>query len=252
MFQFERQKQIFEYVNAKKKASVEELSNYFNVAKVTIRRDLDDLVLKGLVNKIHGGVLSIDNSLNSEIPYNKKSVVNTEEKKKIGVAASNLIEDGDVVILDAGSTTFEIAAHLGSKSVTVITNDIKIAMELAFKPNITLIITGGILEKSVYTAIGPETEKFISNIHVNKTFLGADAVSLKYGITNRTIQEVAVKSKMMDAAEKKIVVADNSKLNKKVFVTLCKINEIDILVTDKVDQAFKNNLNELGVEVVLA
>jgi DeoR family fructose operon transcriptional repressor len=252
MFQIERQEQIFNYINKKRKASVKELSNFFNVSKVTIRRDLDELVEKGLAIKIHGGVLSIYNNLSYEIPYNKKFSVNADEKKRIGMTAAKLVENGEVVILDSGSTTFEVATHLDKKDITVITNDIKIAMEVAHKPNMSLIVTGGFLEKSVYTLVGPNTEDFLSKIHVNKTFLGADAISLEYGITNRTMQEIPVKKMMIKAADEVIVVADHSKLNKKVFAFLCGFDEIDKLIIDRIDDDMRKSLNERGVEVILA
>jgi DeoR/GlpR family transcriptional regulator of sugar metabolism len=252
MFQIERQEQILKYVNKKRKASVKELSDYLNVSKVTIRRDLDELVEKGLVIKIHGGVLSINNNLSYEIPFKKKLNVNVEEKRKIGTTAARFIEDGEVIILDAGSTTLEVARHLDRKNVTVITNDIKIAVEIAQKPNIKLIVTGGILERSVYTLIGPNAEDFLSKIHVNKTFLGADAISLEHGITNRTLQEVPIKRAMIKAADEVIVVADHSKLNKRVFASLCNLNEIKKLIIDKIDEDFKQALSEIGVEVILA
>jgi len=252
MFQIERQEQIFNYINKKRKASVKELSNYFNVSKVTIRRDLDELVEKGLAIKIHGGVLSIHNNLSYEIPYDKKFSVNADEKRKIGLTAANLVENGEVVIFDSGSTTFEVAANLNKKDITVITNDIKIAMEVAHKPNISLMVAGGSLEKSVYTLIGPETEEFLSKIHVNKTFLGADAISIEHGITNRTLFEVPVKKYMIKAADEVIVVADHSKLNKKVFYYLCNLDEIDKLIIDRIDEDMRKRLNEMGIEVILA
>lgn len=252
MFQIERQQKILDYINKKRKASVKELSDHFNVSKVTIRRDLDELENKGLVIKIHGGVLSIYNNLSYEIPYNKKFGINAEGKKRIGAAAVKLIEDGDVIILDSGSTTFEVAAQLNKNNVTVITNDIKIAMEAARKPNISLVVAGGILEKGVYTLMGPNTQDFFSKIHVNKTFLGADAISLEYGISNRTIQEVAIKRAMIEAADEVIVVADHNKLNKKVFAFLCKLNEINRLIIDKIDEKTKQELEEMGVEVIQA
>ena len=169
MFAFERQELIVNYVNKVKKDSVKSLSKQFNVSEVTMRRDLKELSEKGLLIKTHGGALSLNHNLSSEIPYARKFSTNVESKREIGKAAAKIIEENDVVIFDAGSTTLEVAAHLPNvKNVTVITNDIKIAMVLASNPNISLIVTGGILQKSVYTLVGPMTENFLSTIHVNK------------------------------------------------------------------------------------
>jgi DeoR/GlpR family transcriptional regulator of sugar metabolism len=252
MFQVERQKKILDYVNKAKKASVNELSDFLGVSKVTIRRYLNELESKGLVIKIHGGVLSVDSDLNYEIPYSSKKDLNIAEKVKIGIAASKLIEDGDVVVLDAGSTTLEIAQHIENKKVTIITNDVKIAFELAPRPNVNLIITGGTVQKNVYTIIGSNTENFLSKVHVNKAFLGADAINIEYGVTNRTLEEVAIKKAMIKAAEQIILVADHSKLNKKAFSDVCRIDEIDTIVIDKIDDNYKKIFSEKGINIIIA
>jgi DeoR/GlpR family transcriptional regulator of sugar metabolism len=252
MFQIERQERILQYINEKGKANIKELSDAFNVSKITIRRDLDELAQRNLIIKTHGGVMSLENNFLYEIPYESKSGVNMEAKSKIGKAAAQLIEPNDVIILDAGSTTLQMVKNINKNNVTIITNDIKIAMEVAHKSGLKLIVGGGIREESVYTLIGPTTEEFFLNVHVNKTFLGCDAISLEYGITNRTMQEVPIKRAMMKAAEEVIAVADHSKLDKKVFSFLCQIKEINKLVIDKVEEDFKKSLNDIGVEVIVA
>lgn len=252
MFPLERREKIVEYINKKNKASVKELSEYLNVSDVTIRRDLDELTKKGLAVKTHGGALSVYNKLSYEIPYEEKFSANADKKRKIGKAASKIVEDNDVIILDSGSTTFEIVRHLNRNNITVITNDIKIAMEVARKQGISLIVAGGILERPVYTLIGPTTEDFFSKVHVNKTFLGADAISLDFGLSNRTMQEVPIKRSMIEAAEEVILVADHTKLNKKVFAFLCAMDKIDKIIIDKISDEMKKDLIEKGIDVIIA
>lgn len=252
LFQIERQKKILDFVNENKKATVIELSSLLGVSKVTVRRYLSELESKGLLIKTHGGVLSADTNLNNEIPYSSKKDLNISEKKKIGKAALQLIEEGDVIILDSGSTTLEIAQQIENIHITVITNDIKIAYELASKTNINLIITGGVTQKYLYTIIGFEAEKFLDKIHVNKTFLGADAIDLEYGITNRTLEEVAVKLAMIKAAEEVILVVDQSKLNKKAFADVCKIEAIDTIIIDNIDKEYQKAFREKGIEIIVA
>ena len=251
-FQIERQKKILDYVNNAKKATVNELSALIGVSKVTVRRYIRELEEKGLVIKTHGGVLSLNNDLNNEIPYASKIDRNIAEKRKIGRAAAQLIEDGDVIILDAGSTTLEIVKNLANKYITIITNDIKIAFELAARPNINLIVVGGTVQKNVYTIIGAEAEKFLSKIHVNKTFLGADAIDLEHGITNRTFEEVAIKQAMIRATDEVILVVDHSKLNKKAFAEVCPIEKIDTLVIDSVDETNEKAFAEKGIKIQIA
>ncbi|MHB8062497.1 MAG: DeoR/GlpR family DNA-binding transcription regulator [Ruminiclostridium sp.] len=251
MFQIERQEKILHYVNKRKKANIAELVSEFGVSKVTIRRDIDELARKELVVKTHGGVISLRNKFSYEIPYASKSEVNSEAKRKIGIMAAKLIEDRDIIILDAGSTTLEVAKNIKSENVTVLTNDIKISMEVAHKHNINLIVVGGALNESVYTLTGNHTVDFFKKVHVNKTILGCDAIDLAFGISNRTMEEVDIKKAMIVAAEEVIMVTDSSKLNKKVFCFLCDTSEIDKLIIDQIDEADKILLEEKGVEVLI-
>ncbi|MHB1395072.1 MAG: DeoR/GlpR family DNA-binding transcription regulator [Clostridia bacterium] len=244
--------QIVEYINRKRKANVSELSTHFRVSKVTIRKDLDELSLKGMILKTRGGAVSIYNSFSEEIPFNKKYHMNTEEKKRIGAKASEMVFDGDVIILDAGSTTLEVAKKILKKNVTVITNDLKVALEQTKSDTITLIVVGGIVEKTVYSMAGPEVESFLSRMHVNKTFLGADAIDIAYGITNRTLPEITVKKSMIKAADEVIVVSDHTKTDKRVFAFLCSVEDIDTLITDFIEEESKKQLEEKGVKVIVA
>ncbi|MBY9081370.1 DeoR/GlpR transcriptional regulator [Paenibacillus sp. HN-1] len=252
MFQIERVEKILEYINRKKKANVKELSEQFEVSKVTIRRDLDELAEKGLVVKTHGGVMSIMNKFAYEIPIASKFEANSEAKKKIGALAASLIEEGDIVVFDAGSTTLEIAKSMKTQDITVLTNDIKISMEVAMKPNVKLMVSGGALSDSVYTLVGDQTVEFFKKVHVNKTFLGCDAIDLEFGISNRTREEVPAKKAMIDAAEEVIMVTDDSKHNTKVFCYLCEISKIDKLITNRIDDHFRLELEKNGVEVLIA
>ncbi len=252
MFQIERQEKILNYINKNKKADTKQLSEKFGVSKVTIRGDIDTLSNRGLIIKTHGGAVSINNTQLYEIPYDNKVSLNKTEKQKIGKHASKFIEDGDIIILDAGSTTFEIAKNINIKNVTVLSNDIKIAMELAHKKNIDLLVSGGYLNGPVYTLTGSQSVNFFKSLHVNKTFLGCDALDLSFGISNRTYEEIEIKKAMIEAADEVIMVADSSKLHKKVFCFLCDFSVIDKLIIDKIDEPTKKILTEKGVEVIIA
>lgn len=251
MFQIERQEQILDYINNTQTANTGELAEHFHVSKVTIRRDIDALAAKGLVVKTHGGAVAISNSPLYEIPYSQKVEHNPSAKKSIGIAAAACIKDGDIIILDSGSTTLEIAKNITQKNVTVVTDDIKIAMELSCKNNVTVIVCGGTLSDPVYTLTGNMSVSFFSRLHVNKTFLGCDAVDLDFGISNRTYEEVDVKSAMIHAADEIIMVTDNSKLDKKVFCYLCDISSIDKLIINKIDERNRRGFIEKGVEIIV-
>jgi DeoR/GlpR family transcriptional regulator of sugar metabolism len=251
MFQIERQQKILHFINSAKKANTEELALEFGVSKVTIRRDIDILAQKGLIFKTHGGAVSSNSTFLHEIPYSGKAVVNLAAKKAIGAAAAQMIENGDIIILDAGSTTLEIAKNIGKNDVTVLTNDIKITMELAAKRNVHVMVCGGNLNSPVYTLTGSISVNFFKKIHVNKIFLGCDAVDLEFGVSNRTYEEVDLKLAMINAADEVIMVTDNSKLNKKVYAFLCDVSAIDKLIINDIDEKTKKALIERGVEVIV-
>lgn len=251
MFQIERQKKLLEYINNAQKATTNELAEHFHVSNVTIRRDIDILASENLILKTHGGAIAIQHSLLYEIPYTLKSEYNQSAKKNIGAIAASYIKDGDIIILDSGSTTLEVAKNITQKRITVVTDDIKIAMELSCKDNITVIVCGGTLSDPVYTLTGNISVDFFSRLHVNKTFLGCDAVDLEFGISNRTYEEVDVKTAMIQAADEIIMVTDDSKLDKKVFCYLCDISKINKLVINKIDDRNYKGFIEKGVEVIV-
>jgi DeoR family fructose operon transcriptional repressor len=251
MFQIERQEKILQFINNAKKANTEQLAGEFGVSKVTIRRDIDILSQRGLIFKTHGGAVSSSSTFLHEIPYSGKAVVNLAAKKAIGYTAAQMVENGDIIILDSGSTTLEIAKNIRKNEVTVLTNDIKIAMEFSGRPNVRVMVCGGTLNSSVYTLTGNNSVEFFNRIHVNKTFLGCDAVDLEFGVSNRTYEEVDIKRAMIKAADEVIMVTDDSKLHKKVFAYLCDISSIDKLVINKIDDKTKKAFMERTVEVLV-
>jgi DeoR family fructose operon transcriptional repressor len=250
MFQIERQEKILRFINESKKANTDELANAFSVSKVTIRRDIDLLASKGLLLKTHGGAVSVRGSFVREIPFSAKAEINSSAKKAIGIAAAQLIENGEIIILDSGSTTLEIAKHIHNTDVTVLTNDIKIAMELAAKPDVHVMVSGGNLDGTVFSLIGSNSINFFKDIHVNKTFLGCDAVDLKFGISDRSFESCDVKRAMMQAADEVIMVTDSSKLNKRVFTHICDISAINKLIIDEIDEQNKKAYIEKGIKVI--
>lgn len=252
MLQIERHQKIVEYINEMKKVTTDQLASELNVSKPTIRRDIDTLDKNGLIRKVHGGAISLTDDSLYEIPYSTKIAVNISEKQRIGLTAARLIQSGDVVILDSGSTTLEIARNINVPNVTIITNDIKIALELSTKDTIQTIVCGGLLLNPVYTLTGNSTLEFIKKLHVNKVFLGCDALDFSFGISDRSYETAAVKQAMIDAADYVYLAADNSKFNKKVFYHVCNINVVNTLITDSASDEFISKLNRSGTEVIIS
>ncbi len=251
MFQIERLDELYRYISKNQSASVEELSRLFGVSKVTIRSDINELANKGLVIKTYGGAVSASHSFSTEIPYDSKYSINSTQKRRVAKAAAEMIEDNDVVILDAGTTTFEVVSHITCRNVTIVTNDIRIAAEVAHHGGLKLIVAGGELEESVYTLVGMNTERFLSEIRANKAIMGCDAYDLNFGISNRTLLEVYAKQAMMRAADKKIIITDSSKLGKCVFARMCGPFDMDVFITDAMEQSMRAQMEEAGVEVLI-
>jgi DeoR family fructose operon transcriptional repressor len=248
--QIEKQKEILDYVNENKQASVKELSKATGLSEVTVRKYLQPLESKGLLIKTHGGVISKKSALNYEVPYSEKETVNMEEKQRIGAAAAKLVCDGDVILLDSGSTTLQIAKEIKNQDITVITNDIKIAYELSGKPNVKLFVTGGMLRSTVFTLVGSDAESYLRRLHVNKTFLGADAVHLDSLVTNNAMEDAEIKKLMIQAADQVILVADHSKFDKKCFLDICSFSDIDVVVTDQIGPEYRKAFLQNSIKVV--
>lgn len=252
MFQIERQEKILYYIQQHQKANTDQLANQFQVSRVTVRRDIDALAAKGLIIKTHGGAVAVTNSLLHEIPYAYKVEQHLKEKKLIGQTAARYIQDYDIIILDSGSTTLELAKNITQKDITVVTNDIQIAMELSSKSNVTVNVCGGTLHRPVYTLIGSASAAFFTRFHVNKAFIGCDALDVDFGVSNRTSEEVDTKIAMINAADEVIMITDDSKLDKKVFCHLCDISAIDKLIVNRIDERNYKRITEKGVEVIVA
>ncbi len=252
MFRIERQQKILSYIDEKQTAKTQELAKAFSTSLVTIRNDINDLAARGLIIKTHGGAMCRQRSSNTEIPFAIRFQENLSSKQAIASIAAEKIYDGDVILLDAGSTTLEIANRIKAKNVTVITNDLKIATTLADIGTYNVIVAGGTLLQNVYTLVGTETIEFFRNIKVRKLFLGCDAIDFNWGITNRTFEESHVKNAMISAAQEVIAVADCSKFNKQVFSKVCGMDAIDVLITDEISAQDKERLENLGVSVISA
>jgi len=199
----------------------------------TIRRDLAQLMRAGLIRRTHGGALGAEPDAAIDTPYEDRRRINLEAKKRIAHAAADLVQDGQTVILDNGSTTFQLAVELRSKRrLTIVTNDLLIAMRTAGHPTNRLHMAGGILLDTVFTLVGPATVAAFSGIHADWAFLGAEGIDAAAGITNINVIEIPIKRAMMNAAAMTVFVADRSKIGKLALAAVCPITEADLIITD--------------------
>ena len=228
----ERQQAILGYLVKNGNVSVTELCKLFNVSEMTIRRDLADLEKQGLLHRTYGGAVPTEPAF-FEMSLRAKQSIFTEEKKRIGRLCAEMIQNGDVVFLDSGTTTLEVVRYIKSKSLTLVTNDLNIASEVLDCPNIDLYVTGGTLRRGTNNLIGIKAISFFDDIRGTKLFLGVEGVDLKAGFTVPDMNEVPLKQKMINSAGKVIVVADHSKLGRNSMGIIAPLSAANCLVTDR-------------------
>lgn len=222
-----------------------------DVSEATVRRDLTMMAEEGLVSRARGGAILPASSTAFEPLYPEKRLINTEEKRRIGVEAALMVVDGETLILDSGSTTFEIARNLTDhKNLTIITNDLVIASSVMFDSTTSVIVTGGIRRQGFNTLIGPVTDEFLQQVKVNKTFLAADAIDFQQGVTNATFAEISVKRLMIQAAREVILVADHSKFANIALARVCPLDKVHCVITDSsIDESILQDFQRLDIPI---
>ena len=252
MLSEERRTKIAHLVRQNGKVRVKELSQEFSISEVTIRNDLKELENRGLVQRAHGGALPPDTVI-VEPSLQERIRSHVEEKRRIGAAAADLVEDGDSIILDSGSTTLEIAKRLkGKRDVKVITNGVYIAMELLKAQGIQLILLGGLLRENSYSVVGHFAESMLEHLAADKLFIAADGCDLEFGLSTPNLEESRVNQVMARIARQKILVADSSKFGKRSLSRIVSMLEMDKVITDTgLPDKFRTELVSRGIELLL-
>lgn len=227
----ERRKWILEQLSKEEKIDIDEMAAQLNVSAMTIRRDLAFLEEEEKIIRTFGGAI-LNKPLIHETPFHTKESKYNRQKRQIAQKAVTLIQDHSTILLDSGTTTLEIARLLKEKKdLTVVTNDIKIAVEL-MDSEVKVIVAGGELQNNVGALFGPLTEQLLKDIHVDLFFLGAHAIHLEVGITAPTFEKASIKKQMIEAAETTWLVADSSKFDQKSFTKVCDLSRLDGWITD--------------------
>jgi DeoR family transcriptional regulator, fructose operon transcriptional repressor len=252
LFVEERKMRIIEFVEEHRKATVAELCEHFGMSSATIRNDLRDLENSNLVLRTHGGVM-VKTKTGLELNSNQKVDQHLEAKKRIARAALAMIEDGDTIILDTGTSTLELARLLGERrGVTVVTNDLSIALVLEQQPETTTVFMGGIVRKNFHctVSIGDAGAQIMPGLVVDKAFMGTNGLSLNRGATTPDISTAQTKKVMVTMASAVVVLCDSSKLGRDSFAQFAPFDQIDTIMTEACSKAEKDRLEEHGVAVV--
>ncbi|MCL4377738.1 MAG: DeoR/GlpR family DNA-binding transcription regulator, partial [Actinobacteria bacterium] len=210
MFLEERLEKILKIVSEKDRLTVKEASSLLGVSNDTIRRDIIKLVKNNLVMRTHGGIVSKSNIL-FDPALEERVIEHKEEKELIATQASSMINDSEVIILNAGTTTERIVKYLSNvKNLIILTNALNIAINTIRYSNIETIIIGGNVRKGNLSIIGPDSINMIKNYHAEKLFIGISAISIERGLMTPNRMEAEINSELLKIAKKVIVVADSS------------------------------------------
>lgn len=239
---------ILELLRAEGPAEVVQLSRTLGVSGATVRRDLGYLAKEGLLQRVHGGAAPLGTF---EPSYDVVAVDHQDAKVRVGVAASSLVRDGDVVLIDIGTTTSHLARCLHGREVTVITSSLPVYDELARDEAVELILLGGVVRRNYRSLVGFLTEHAIGQVHADVLFLGSSGVRRDGSVLDTTAVEVPVKRAMLKAAERTVLLADAGKFPGRGIARVCGPADLAAVVTEpRSDPDTLRLLAESGVEVV--
>ena len=249
----ERHRLLIEFINNQKNVSIADVCEHFTISEATARRDLDLLAERSLIERVHGGAVSKETRYN-EPPVLLREKEQYQEKKRIALAATKLIEDGETIFLGSGTTVAEVAKNLvNRKNITIITNSVLVINNLVEHPDITTIMVGGILRHSEFSLIGHLTNEALSGLRADKVIIGIHSIDPQYGLTSGYMPEIVTDRAILGIGKQTIVLADHSKCGKVSVAFLAPVNSIDILVTDQeVSEKFESEVTAMGVKVIKA
>lgn len=253
-----RRKKIIELLWKQDYADVTYLSDLFNVSEMTIRRDLEKLEKDGDIVRVYGGAKI---KINSPYEATVEERLSTNKKEKIAIAkrAVELIEDGDIIAFDASTTALEVSKLIkDKKNLTVITNNISIAIELSDATHITVFLLGGFLRGTSLSLVGASLKKSLEGIYIDKAFISSRALNFQEGLTDITIEEGEAKQAIIEKSNKVYVIVDHTKIGKLSFFQVCEKDKISKIITDQLEAFTEDqgqcleNFREYGIEVITA
>ena len=250
LFADERQAQILSLLQKNRKVLVRELCELLSVSAVTVRNDLRELEGRGALLRTHGGAIPCSKT-GFEENSAQKFTQNTKEKQAIACEAAKYVQDGDTIALDTGTTAFALARELLSKQrLTVVTNDLKIALLLEEHSDATVILSGGLVRRGYHCTVGPNAEQTISRIFVDKCFMATNGLTALGGATTPNAEQAAIKQTMLSHGNQVILIAHGDKIGRNSLFCFATPEEIHLVITD--DSANPKELEALrerGVEI---
>ncbi|HUO35068.1 MAG TPA: transcriptional repressor AgaR [Candidatus Acidoferrum sp.] len=249
----ERRRKIVELTERDGRVTVNDLARRYSTSLITIRKDLEHLHRLGRIERAHGGALPIDAAALRDPSLDEKERLHRKEKLRIAAAAARLIEPGHVIILDSGTTTTAVArAAKHIRDLTVITNAVNIAAELA-GTDVEVILSGGALRQNSFSLVGPLAEDALRHVTADLLFLAVDGFDLNYGLTTPNLLEARVNRVMMENAKTTIVVCDSSKFGRRSLSFIAPPSSVHCTITDKkISPTYLRGLREAGIKVIIS
>lgn len=249
-----RRRELLELVNTRGRITVNELCEKFSVSPATIRSDLNELEKRALVKRAHGGAISIIDNLGPELTSREKVGLRATQKRAIAQLALSHITPGQVIAIDTGTTTMELAKLLVDiRDLTVITNDIKIAAFLEEHSNLSIILLGGTVRKNFHCTVGQTVLEEMDSLHIDIFFLATNAMNLEWGLSTPSIDIASVKGKMIQNSRQIILLSDSSKIGAAALSRFATMDQLHVLITDNgADPQFLAGVQALGVQIECA
>lgn len=253
MLKNEREEKILNYLRINKFVTVEELSQEMDVSTMTIRRDLNNLCEKGHIERCHGGA-RIPQEMIQEVDYSIKKEQNQEAKQRIAMKAIEFICENDTVYLDSGTTTYELAKLLCSfqKQLSVVTNDLNIALLLSSAPCVDVTIIGGNVQKKTKSIMGRASEEFLKQFRFSKTFLGATSVDYDFNLFSPSYEKAFLKKTILELSLQSYLLVDASKFYSQSMCIVAGFERFTGIITDKkFNEEKQKYLKETGAKVMI-
>jgi DeoR family transcriptional regulator, aga operon transcriptional repressor len=249
----DRRSRIAALVRQRSSVRVQELAELFQVSPVTIRTDLVQLEKNGLLVRDRGGAVATAQR-SALVAFETRTSLHLAEKRQIGRAAAGLVDPGDTILLDAGTTVVEMVPHLPQTGpLTVVTNALNVGLALQALPNARVMLLGGSINYATFGTLGPMAEHDLEGLVVEKLFLAAETIDITAGVTDSTIEIAQLKRAMVRAARQIILLADSSKWGRTGFIKVASLSAVHTFITDAgFGAADRLALERLGIRVVIA
>lgn len=250
----ERRHLILDKIKKDKSVTVQELADSFNITNVTARRDLDILAEEGVIKRSHGGAMVIDNKVGHESLYEYRADQQSKIKSIIGKKAASLIENGECIGIDIGTTAYEVSKNLGNfHELTVVTASIPVVCQLLNYPNINVMCVGGRLSRNDKSLNGHNAIRTIEEYVLDKVFIGVAGVSFEFGFTLFNMDDSLVKRVLLKRSREVIILLDSSKIGTVKYAKLCNLDEVNKIITDSgISKEDINRFQSFGIEVIIA